>query len=93
MSRQALPGFLPRLILSRTSIRSRRHLTGIWMQLDEDDVADLETIRGGIFKCSLLLPQGYTGLHFLSKDKIMPTCGMTRERGAKRSSCSIQRFQ
>lgn len=78
-----LPGFLPRHPLENLDQISSPYLAGILDAADEEMLL-LETIRGCIFKCKFCYyPKAYTGLHFLSKDKIVANLRHAQERGAK----------
>jgi len=81
--KHALPGFLPRHPLENLDQISSPYLAGILDAADEEMLL-LETIRGCIFKCKFCYyPKAYTGLHFLSKDKIIANLRHAQERGAK----------
>ncbi|HQR08185.1 MAG TPA: radical SAM protein [Gemmatales bacterium] len=81
--KNALPGFLPRHPLENLDQISSPYLAGILDAADEEMLL-LETIRGCIFKCKFCYyPKAYTGLHFLSKDKIIANLRHGQERGAK----------
>jgi len=80
---QTLPGFLPRHPLENLDQISSPYLAGILDAADEEMLL-LETIRGCIFKCKFCYyPKAYTGLHFLSQEKIVANLRNAQERGAK----------
>lgn len=80
---ESLPGFQPRHPLENLDQISSPYLAGIHDAADEEMLL-LETIRGCIFKCKFCYyPKAYTGLHFLSKEKIIANLRHARERGAK----------
>lgn len=76
-------GFHPRHPLDNLDQISSPYLAGILDAADEEMLL-LETIRGCIFKCKFCYyPKAYSGLHFLSKEKIVANLRHARERGAK----------
>lgn len=78
-----LPGFLPRHPLENLDQISSPYLAGILDAADEEMLL-LETIRGCIFKCKFCYyPKSYTGLHFLSNEKIIANLRHARERAAR----------
>lgn len=78
-----LPGFLPRHPLENLDCISSPYLAGILDAADEEMLL-LETIRGCIFKCKFCYyPKAYTGLHFLSREKIIANLRHAAERGAR----------